>query len=280
MCKVLIMHFAGATVIDLHSHILPGVDDGAEDLETSLAMARMAVEDGIEVMACTPHFMPGLYDNDAADIRQRIIELNQRLVEENIDLALVVGGDAHIRIDFIDCLRDGRILRLNESRYVLFEPSHVTMPPRLEDLLFNILMAGFVPILTHPERFRWIESNYEVFRRMVEAGVWMQITAGSLTGRFSKRAQYWSQKMLDEGLVHIVATDAHNCKSRPPLMQEAFYAATQQVGLDEARHLVLTRPQAVLENRAPEQVVPLMKRATVKAASQSLWRSLFRGSKQ
>ena len=267
-------------MIDLHCHILPGVDDGAEDIETSLAMARMAVGDGIEVMACTPHFMPGLYDNDAADIRQRVAALNHRLIEENIDLALVAGGDAHVRVDFIDCLRDGRILRLHDSRYVLFEPSHVTMPPRLEDLLFNVLMAGYVPILTHPERFRWIEGNYEVFRRLADAGVWMQITAGSLTGRFGKRPQYWSQKMLDEGLVHILATDAHNIKSRPPLMQEAFHVATQQVGLDEASHLVLTRPQAVLENKAPELVVPLPKRASVEAAPQSLWRKLFRGSKQ
>ena len=126
-------------MIDLHSHILPGVDDGAIDLEQALSIARMARDDGIEVMACTPHFMPGLYDNQAADIRVRVAALNQCLIEEDIDLALVVGGDAHVRPDFIECLRKNEILRVHDSRYVLFEPSHVTMPPRLEDLLFNIV---------------------------------------------------------------------------------------------------------------------------------------------
>lgn len=266
-------------LIDLHSHILPGVDDGATDLATSLEMARMAVADGIEVMACTPHFMPGLYDNTTNDIRQRVAALNQKLIEEGIDLALVVGGDAHIRPDFIDCLRHGKILSLHDSKYVLFEPSHVTLPPRLDELLFNVLMAGFVPILTHPERFRWIEGNYPVFQKLVETGVWMQVTAGSLTGRFGKRPQYWGQKMLAEGLVHIIATDAHNTKSRPPLMSDAYNVAVQEVGLDEARHLVLSRPQAVLENLSPEQVVPLPQNSKAASAKTSIWRRMFMGSK-
>ena len=89
-------------MIDLHSHILPGVDDGAADLATALAMARMAVDDGIEVMACTPHFLPGHYDNTAEDIRLRVAALNQRLIEEDINLALVVGADAHICPNFLD----------------------------------------------------------------------------------------------------------------------------------------------------------------------------------
>jgi protein-tyrosine phosphatase len=265
-------------LIDLHSHLLPGVDDGAPDLSTSLDMARMAVSDGIEVMACTPHFMPGLYDNEADDIRTRVAALNQKLIEEEINLALVVGCDAHIRPDFITCLRTNTLLRLHDSRYVLFEPSHVTAPPRLDEFMFNILMAGFVPILTHPERFRWIEGNYKIFQTLVESGVWMQVTAGSLTGHFGKRAHYWGQKMLAEGLVHIIASDAHDTSRRPPLMSEAFQVAVREVGLDEAHHLVLTRPQAVLEDLAPEQVVPLMRKPGTEKVSSSIWRRMFKGS--
>jgi protein-tyrosine phosphatase len=120
-------------MIDLHSHILPGVDDGARDLAASLDMARMAVADGIQVMACTPHFMPGMYDNESQDIRTRIASLQSSLQEADINLSLVVGSDAHIRPDFLSCLRDGKILRLNDSRYVLFEPPHNIAPQRLED---------------------------------------------------------------------------------------------------------------------------------------------------
>jgi protein-tyrosine phosphatase len=182
-------------MIDLHSHILPGVDDGSPDLETTLDMARMAVDDGIQIMACTPHFMPGLYHNNAADVEQRVLALNEILITHNIDLPLVAGGDIHIRPDFISCLRQKTILPIHGSRYVLFEPPHVMMPLRLEELLFNIQVAGYVPIVTHPERLAWIEQHYPAIERIVETGAWMQITAGSLTGRFGQRPQYWAQRM-------------------------------------------------------------------------------------
>ena len=267
------------SVIDLHSHILPGIDDGSPDLETSLAMARMAVADGIEVMACTPHFLPGRYENTTDDVRMRVAALNQKFVEEDIYLALVVGADAHIRSDFLDCLKRHQILRLHDSRYVLFEPSHVMLPPQLEQQLSEIVAAGYVPILTHPERFKWIESNYTVFESLVKAGVWMQITAGSLTGKFGPRPQYWAQKMLTEGLVHLLASDAHNTTSRPPILSEAFAVAKLQIGLEEARHLTLTRPKAVLENLAPEDCPPL---PNFKNQTQPIsnWRKLFSRAKQ
>ena len=146
-------------MIDLHSHILPGVDDGARDLADALEIGRMAVDNGIQVMACTPHFMPGVYDNESNDIRRRVENLNGEFIAAGIDLALVEGSDAHVRPDFVQCLRDKSLLTLDGSRYVLFEPPHNIMPPRLAELLHNIQMAGYVPILTHPERLRWIEQD-------------------------------------------------------------------------------------------------------------------------
>jgi protein-tyrosine phosphatase len=265
-------------VIDLHSHILPGVDDGAADLETALNMARMAVDDGIRVMAATPHFMPGLYDNEANDIRARTVDFNQRLGDAGIDLQVVVGCDAHIRPDFLNCLRDGTLLRVNDSRYVLFEPPHTTMPPRIEELLFNIQMAGYVPILTHPERLKWIEQHYEVFQSLSRSGVWMQITCGSLTGRFGSRPKYWAERMLAEGLVHILATDAHNLTSRPPSMASAYEMARSEVGLDEASNLVLVRPVNVLDDKAAEHSPPIVVSKRSDNPPTSMWRRLFKGA--
>lgn len=235
----------------------------------------MAVADGIEVMAATPHFMPGLYDNTSADIRARVGQLNDVLAREGIPLAVVTGADAHIRPDFVTCLRNGSVLTVHDSRYVLFEPPHMVMPQRLEDLLFNVTVSGFVPILTHPERLKWIEGNYAVFERLASVGVWMQITAGSLTGRFGNRPQYWAQRMLAEGLVSILATDAHNTGSRPPLLAEARERAAAEVGLDEATHLVVTRPVGVLENVSPEQVPPILVPERTKGAATGFWRRLF-----
>jgi protein-tyrosine phosphatase len=265
-------------LIDLHSHILPGVDDGARDLADALDIGRLAVDNGIQVMACTPHFMPGVYDNESNDIRARVEHLNQELLSAGIDLALVEGSDAHVRPDFVQCLRDRTILTLHSSRYVLFEPPHNIMPPRLADLLHNIQMAGFVPILTHPERLRWIEQDYDFFVAAAQSGVWMQITAGSLTGRFGKRPQYWGMRMLSEGLVSILATDAHNTRSRPPLLAEGREIAIAEVGLDEATQLVVTRPGLVLENADPQDVPATMVQPTKSVKKTGFWQRLLGGS--
>jgi protein-tyrosine phosphatase len=261
-------------MIDLHSHILPGVDDGAPDFEASLEMARMAVADGIEVMACTPHFLPGLYNNDAAHIRKLVAWLNEEFKQHDVDLALVVGGDVHIRPDLTSCLREQTVLTLHDTRYFLFEPSHISVPPRLEDFLFEVQIAGYVPILTHPERLKWIEQYYDIIAKLADSGVWMQITAGSLTGRFGSRSKYWAQRLLAEGRAHILATDAHNTKSRPPLLAEAFEIAKTELGFEEATHLVVTRPTMVLENALPEYCPqPLTK---LKPTNQTpLWRRLL-----
>lgn len=263
-------------MIDLHSHILPGVDDGAPDLETSLAMARMAVDDGIRVMAATPHFLPGVYENESQDIRQRVADLQQVLQDQGIPLDIVSGSDAHIRPDFPACLREGRVLTINDSRYVLFEPSHVTVSPRMDDLLFNVLASGFVPILTHPERLRWIEHNYDLMLKLVDLGVLMQITCGSLTGRFGQRPQYWAQRMLAEGKVHILATDAHDTQRRPPSMASSFDLARAELGLDEAKNLMLIRPAMILDNE-PASSLPPLPHSTGARIEKKSWLNKFFG---
>jgi protein-tyrosine phosphatase len=118
-------------------------------------------------------------------------------------------------------------------------------------LFFSLLVAGYVPILTHPERLTWIEAHYETVQRLAQAGVWMQLTAGSVGGAFGRRPRYWSERMLDEGLVHILATDAHDLKRRPPKLGAGRDAAALRVGDAEAEHLVVTRPQGVLDNIDP-----------------------------
>ena len=237
---------------DLHSHVLPAVDDGAADFETSLAMARAYVEQGVECVACTPHILPGVYQNHGPAIRLAVAYLQKRLDEAGIALRLAPGADNHIVPDFVTGLRDGRLLTLADSSYVLVEPPHHVAPARLEDLFFDIRLAGYVPVLTHPERLSWIESKYGLMKRLVVHGVWMQITSGSLCGRFGRRPRYWAERMLGEGLVHILATDAHNMSSRPPDLLEGRLEAERLVGAEEAQHLVVTRPRGVIMNILPE----------------------------
>ena len=241
-------------MIDLHCHILPGIDDGAADLSVSLRMAQAFVADGVQVVACTPHILPGLYHNTGPQIRQATESLQQALDQHGIALRLVTGADVHIVPDLVAGLQQGRLLSLADSRYVLVEPPHHVAPVRLEDLFFSLLVAGYVPILTHPERLTWLKAHYATIQRMAQAGVWMQITAGSLAGAFGRAAQTWAERMLDDGIVHIVATDAHDVDKRPPMLGIGRALAAKRVGDAEAEHLVLTRPFGVLGNAAPSSL--------------------------
>jgi protein-tyrosine phosphatase len=259
-------------LIDLHCHLLPGIDDGAKDLEMSLAMARMASSDGISTIACTPHILPGVYNNTGAAIREAVNRLRQSISEAAIPVGLVTGADVHIAPDLGAQLRDGRALTLNDSRYLLLEPPHHVLPPRLEELIFGLQAAGYVPILTHPERLSWIEGHYDLLERLVYSSTTlMQITAGSLLGHFGRRPRYWAERMLDDGLCHLLATDAHNTERRPPRMAEARALVAQRLGEDEAANLVLRRPQGILNDLNPAglPVLPQARASQMRARAQS-----------
>jgi protein-tyrosine phosphatase len=246
------------SMIDLHCHLLPGIDDGAADLTTSLNMARASVAQGVTTVACTPHILPGLYDNSGPEIREMVRRLQNVLAREDISLNLVTGADVHVTPDFVAGLRSGRLLPLADSRYVLVEPPHHTAPPQLEELFFNLLAAGYVPVLTHPERLSWVPSRYEAIKRLAQSGVWMQITAGSLTGRFGRKALYWAERMLDEGHVHLIASDAHDTGRRPPDMAAGRECAAKRLGDEEALNLVDVRPRGVLNDHDPSTLPPPM----------------------
>lgn len=241
-------------MIDLHSHILPGLDDGSPSIAESLEMARLAVADGTTHMACTPHVTPGIYENETFNIVRAVQELHEALHSAAIPLALFVGGDIHVAPDLPNQLAAGRVPTLNRSRYFLFEPPHHVLPPRLEDLALRLINAGFVPILTHPERLTWIKTNYDVIERLNAVGCLIQLTADSIVGAFGRTALYYSEKLIDEGRVDIIASDTHSASRRRPGLSHAVEAAAKRCGDDEARNMVLTRPGAILANRPLEPV--------------------------
>lgn len=245
-------------MLDLHCHILPGIDDGAIDLPMALAMARIAAADGITTIACTPHIYPGMYDNTATGIRAAIATFQAELDGQGIALQLVEGADVHLDPALVEGVRGGRIPTLAGSRYLLLEPPHHVAPPRFEEAVFELMTAGYVPVITHPERLTWVNTHYDLFTRLSSRGAWMQITAGALTGRFGRRVQYWGERFVGEGHAMLLATDAHHPERRPPLLAEARDAAATLVGAEEATHLVLTRPQGIVANAAPDTLPPAL----------------------
>ena len=214
-------------------------------------MARIAVADGVRIVACTPHITPGIYDNAGPQIRGAVAALQADLDNAEIPLVLAPGADVHVAPDLLQGLRSGRIPPLGRSRYFLLEPPQGVIPPRFDDFLFGLIGAGYVPIITHPERMSWIESHYEVMERLVRSGIWVQLTAGSILGGFGRRARGLAERMLEDGLVHIIASDAHDTEVRKPGLSAAFHVVEQQLGREEAVHLVLTRPAGILKNTNP-----------------------------
>jgi protein-tyrosine phosphatase len=241
-------------VYDLHCHILPAIDDGAKTAAVALDMARMAAADGITHLACTPHIYPGLFENDANSILKALTRFRALLEEQEITLNLGMGADIQVVPELLANLRSGIFPCLNGSRYFLFEPPHHVPLMNFSRFIADALSAGLVPVITHPERLSWLEMHYQEFLAVARAGAWLQITSGSLTGRFGSASQYWAEKLLDAGVVHLLATDAHNLRSRPPLLSEGETAASRLLGAEEARRLVQARPAAIWRDEDPAQV--------------------------
>jgi len=259
--------------VDIHCHLLPGIDDGAADLATSLAMARMAVGDGTRAIVVTPHQLGNFVANRGNDVRQRTAALQQQLDAAGVSLQILPGADVRIEDGMIESITTGDVLTLaDRGRHVLLELPHELYFP-LEGLLDRLRAKGIAGILSHPERNAGILQQPNLLYGLVEAGCLMQVTAGSLAGTFGPRCEQLSLWMLNEGLVHFIATDAHSHRSRRPLMSRAFQRLAESHGTTTAVDLCCEHPRLVaMGHRTPSG------RRKQKPASGGL-RRLFRGRK-
>ena len=243
-------------MIDLHSHILPALCDGSPNINTSLKMAQIAVNDGITVQACTPHIYPGLYNNNYEIIYSAMKKLQFKLNAHAIPLKLVIGADVHMVPEVMEGLISRRIPTLNNSRYFLLEPNHYIPVPYFIKQIITFIDAGYIPLITHPERLGWLNNeSYHQFITLAKRGVWIQVTAGAIEGKFGRYARYWANRFLKDGVVHIVSTDAHNDKYRPPILSKALLLVAKIVGEKEANRIFYERARAVVDNLPAEEVV-------------------------
>lgn len=231
--------------VDIHCHLVPDIDDGAKTWEESLAMARMAVADGIDTIVVTPHQL-GAYGHNTGDvIRARTRQLQQFLYDQGVALRVLPGGDVRIETEMIAKLRTGEVMTLADRRkHVLLELPHELYFP-LEPVLDDLASLGMVGILSHPERNQGILKQREVLAPLVDRGCLMQITAGSLMGTFGPHCQQLAEWMLEQGLTHFVATDAHSPKSRRPLMHRAFERVAELVDWESALDFCCRNPADV-----------------------------------
>lgn len=238
--------------VDIHCHLLPGIDDGAKSWDESLAMAQLAVDEGTRTVIATPHQLGNFAHNNGDAIHSLAAEAQQRFDAAGIPLQVLPGADVRIEPEMISRLVSGDVLSLGDLRkHVLLELPHELYLP-LEPVLAELSRRKMVGVLSHPERNQGILRQPDVLAPLVDAGCLLQITAGSLCGTFGPKCQEFCEWLLAEGLVHFVATDAHGPKSRRPLMRRAFDRVVELCGEETAIDLCSKNPSCVAEG----QVVP------------------------
>jgi protein-tyrosine phosphatase len=274
-------------MIDLHSHILYGLDDGPVTLDESLEMCRIGYRDGIRTIVATPHMLNGVYRNNRATILSRTRELNTALSRlgirnslphhsvirtsdhelqtqdpelqaPNSELTILPGADVHLGEDLLGPLKQKKLMTVgNGGKYLLIEfPSH-GIPYMAESALFRLIAHGMIPIITHPERNPEVGRKPARYYEMIRMGCLGQVTAMSLTGGFGPEVKRLAEELLIHRLVHFIASDAHSIDTRPPILTPAVRAASKRVGKEEAGRMVAEYPQAILEGKKPNIPQPV-----------------------
>jgi protein-tyrosine phosphatase len=296
-------------MIDLHNHLLPGLDDGAKDLEESVKMCWISYKDGVRTIVATPHTLNGVYRNDRDNILLKVNELNSVLkriafdsdlnvpngpnglnelneLNENnepndpnglnrpnasapsrisasthlrIDaLRILPGADVHLTEKTLSFLDEGKLMTVGDGKkYLFIEFPYQGVPYRVEEVLFQLMSRGVIPIITHPERNLEIGQRPQRYYEMIKMGCLGQVTAMSLTGEFGLRMRQVGERLLKNRLIHFIASDAHSTNGRPPILSEGVRAAERIVGEGEAWKMVTEYPQAVLEGLKPKFPSPL-----------------------
>ena len=246
-------------MVDLHHHLIFGVDDGAPDLQTSVAMVEMAADDGVTHLVATPHANEQ-FPYDRAAHTQRLQQIREALLPGTAaKIRLGLGSDFHL--DYDNTVDIGSITRqyaINDGAYLLIELSDTGIPARIDELLYRMRVAGLIPILTHPERNSTLQRSRARLREWMKADMLVQVTANSLTGQFGKVAERIAWELLDKHWAHFVSSDAHDLTRRTPRLSAAYEVVRKRRGEETAQRLFVTNPMAVFEGRAlPPQPEPL-----------------------
>ena len=227
-------------MIDIHCHILPDIDDGPTTFEESVAMARLAAADGIDVIVATPHVNEKIYD--PVEISRRASWLRHLLRQQEIPVTIMTGAD----VNTVFAAEQVKDFTINDTEYILVEFPHTHLPGNARDILFQYQVNGLKPIITHPERNPSISAKPELLMDLLSDGIYVQVTGGSVTGEFGRDAQGCAHHLLREGVVDVLATDAHATTYRRPVLSKGMEAAAEIVGKEAAKKMVFGNPLKII----------------------------------
>ncbi|TVX93611.1 tyrosine-protein phosphatase [Paenibacillus agilis] len=251
-------------MIDIHTHILPCLDDGAPSLEVAVLMARIAYAQGIRGMIATPHHRNGRYRNEAADIYIVTALLNEALQQQGVDVTVYAGQEIHMYDSLLlDWIEGKTLLSLHRSKYVLIELPATHIPTSCRDLFYELRLLGMVPIIAHPERNAEVMKDVGLLAELVREGALCQVTASSLTGRFGSKVRKLAWKLCKQNFIHFIASDCHNCRSRPPDLANSYQQIGEVLGERHVQNYMLNASN-VLQNKDIAVQEPVL--------SGSIWR--------
>jgi len=236
-------------MIDMHCHLLPGIDDGARDLNEALELARYAVDHGITHAVMTPHINPGTFNNSKASITRAVASFRTQLAEHDIALNIAVGAEVRICVELLDMIVLNQIPFLGELdgyRIMLLEFPHSHILPGSDKLVQHLLDQNIRPLIAHPERNKAVHANPDRIAQFVAMGCLLQVTADSVAGRFGKASKRTAAYLLKKGWVYVLATDAHHIKHRPPELMGGVRAAARLIGDSAASALVNSHPFSIV----------------------------------
>ncbi len=236
------------TYIDIHCHILPGIDDGSDSMETSLKMLHMAEEDGISQIILTPHNKPWHSNIDHAGLKTKVDQLQGRMSQEGLRIRLYTGGELFYRSGLTEELERGMAETLADSRYVLIEFDPLADYEYIRNGVYALLMGGYYPIAAHVERYRNVCCKTSRIFELVEMGCLMQVNAGSIMGQYGIGVKRLTKIMLKQDMVHFVATDAHDSDRRPPCLSRCAKYIEGKYGESSRRRLFYDHPMCVLHD--------------------------------
>lgn len=233
--------------VDMHCHIMPGVDDGASTRKEVQEMLKMEYRDGVRVLVLTPHYRKGMFEPEKDLIKKRFRYVQYEVEQLGLDMKVFLGCEYHANTDMIKDLRLNSHFRINGSEYVLIEFSSMHTYAKVRNWIYDLVNAGFKPIIAHLERYQNVTKNIENVQELIELGAYVQVSSGAFVGEDGLKAMWIARNLLKKGLVHFVGSDAHNVTDRAPNLRKCMEYIEKKEGREYAKNLFINNPKKILD---------------------------------
>ena len=243
-------------MIDLHSHIIPKIDDGSGSIEETFNILKEAVNNGFTDIISTSHYIENYYEADVEERKAWITALQMNLNEKKIPINLHIGTEAYASLELKQFVKDKKVATLSNSRYLLIELPMNSKPKYLEEVIYDIIDLKLIPIIAHPERYAYVQQNPNMLIELINKGVMFQSNFGSIIGLYGKNAKNTVEKLLKSDMIHFLGTDTHKQNTIYPMINEILIKLEKTIGKDKIKQLTETNPRLVLENKRIEMEEP------------------------